>query len=693
MSAEDVLSIQQLNISFVTPEEEVAAVRDFSLTVRRGECVGIIGESGAGKSQALLAVMGLLAANARVSGTARFGETELLGQPLSVLDTLRGSRMAMIFQDPMTSLTPHIPVGDQIAESLVKHQRLSWQDARARALELLESVHVTDAQRRLSQYPHELSGGMRQRVMIAIALACGPELLIADEPTTALDVTVQAQILSVLAELKDKHAMSLVLITHDLGVIASVADRVVVMQAGRVVEQGDVRDVLKAPRHPYTQALLAAVPRITTRVATPAMASVETAPAPISISAPSNNSALGSMRATGEGRPYAIADTTEPAQSSTSLSAASGVQTSAQSRGAALGASDLLPAPTLVDATADRVTAGPPLLAVDDVCVEFPVRRGWLKPDARLRAVDRVSFVVHAGEALGVVGESGCGKSTLARAILQLVRPASGQIVWMGDQSLSALPRSALRPLRKQMQIVFQDPLASLDPRMTIGEIVAEPLRVHRPEMGAPARRFAVEQMLARVGLSATMMARYPHEFSGGQCQRAGIARAMILDPKLLVCDEAVSALDVSIQAQIVALLSDLRREYGMAILFVSHNLAVVQQLCDRVMVLYLGRMMELAPTAALYDRPLHPYTRGLLAAVPIPDPDIQKPRLREVIGGELPSPLNPPSGCVFRTRCPHAIAICRDERPAWEPVEDGAHVACHRWKELSPESTLEPTS
>jgi len=599
LADECVLRLEQLNVKFSTPDGEVAAVKDFSLEVDRGECVAVVGESGAGKSQAFLAPLGLLASNGRVSGRAVFGSQDLIGLNGMDLDRVRGARIGTVFQDPMTSLTPHIVVGDQVAEPIVRHLQVGWREARGRALALLQRVHVTDAPRRMTQYPHELSGGMRQRVMIAIALACEPELLIADEPTTALDVTIQAQILALLAELKRERGMAMVLITHDFGAVAGVADRVAVMRSGSIVELDSVRAVMKTPRHPYTKVLLQAMPRLET----------------------------------------------------------AGVAAVAARGGV------------------------PPALAVSHLRVQFAVPQGWFARTL-LRAVDDVSFELHAGEALGVVGESGCGKSTLARAALHLLRPTAGQVVWMG-RPIERLTEGAVRPLRRDLQIVFQDPLASLDPRMTVGQIVAEPLRLHRPELDRAACSAAVAEMLGRVGLASDLANRYPHEFSGGQCQRVGIARAMILKPRLLVCDEPVSALDVSIQEQIVTLLADLKREYGMSILFVSHNLAVVRRLCERVLVLYLGRMMELAPAELLYTRPLHPYTRDLLDAVPVPDPDVQPGRLTRVLVGEPPSPLDPPSGCVYRTRCPHAADICQARAPVWEEALAGQWVACHRWAEI----------
>jgi peptide/nickel transport system ATP-binding protein len=601
--------LDNLNVTFSTPAGDVHAVRNLSLAVAPGECLGVVGESGAGKSQAFLAALGLLPPNGRASGHARLGPLDLIGMPQVDLDRIRGARIGLVFQDPMTSLTPHIRIGDQIAEPMIHHSGISSREAASRALRLLNQVHVTDAERRMRQYPYELSGGMRQRVMIAIALACDPTLLIADEPTTALDVTIQAQILSLLVELKRSRGMSMVLITHDMGAVAGVADRVAVMRDGGVVEVDTVRAVFRAPRHEYTRTLLAAVPRI-------------------------------------DG-------------ASTALAAAS----------------------TWAPATAPAIA---PALVLDNVRVQFNVRAGWFAAPQVLRAVDGVSLELAAGEAVGVVGESGSGKSTLARAALQLIRTQAGRVVWLG-RAVEGLSQREIKPLRRDMQIIFQDPLASLDPRMTAAEIVGEPLQVHRPDLDRAARDAAVSEALARVRLDPVLATRYPHELSGGQCQRIGIARAMVLHPRLLICDEPVSALDVTVQEQIVRLLADLKRESGLAILFISHNLAVVRQLCERILVLYLGRMMELAPAAAVYSRPLHPYTRELLESAPIPDPDVQPARLSRALLGEPPSPLSPPSGCVYRTRCPHAVDVCRERAPEWERAGGASRwVACHRWRDLA---------
>jgi oligopeptide/dipeptide ABC transporter ATP-binding protein len=597
-AAPAVLTLEHLTVTFATAAGTVNAVENLSLSVARGECLSVVGESGAGKSQAFLAVMGLLSANGRASGSARFGGTELIGLPPAALDRVRGLAIGMVFQDPLTSLTPHMTVGEQLTEVMRRHLHLTRGAARGRALGLLERVQLTDPEPRLHQYPHELSGGMRQRVMIALALACGPQLLIADEPTTALDATVQAQILALLAELKRERSMGMVLITHDMGAVAGIADRVAVMRTGRLVETGAVTAILKSPRDPYSRELV--------RAAAPPAAGVPVA----------------------------------------------------------------------------QATPRPAALVLADVSVEFAVGHGWLKSRARLQALRGVGFELGAGEALGVVGESGAGKSTLARAALALLRPSGGEVVWMGRQLLEVHSRE-LRALRHELQIVFQDPLGALDPRMTVGEIVAEPLLVHRPQLDWQARARATAEMLRRVELDAGLLDRYPHELSGGQCQRVGIARAMILEPRLLVCDEPLSALDAPTQREILALLDGLRRETGVSLLFVSHNLGVVRWLCERVLVLYLGNMMELARSETLYAQPRHPYTRELLAAVPVPDPDVQPARLKGTRAGEPPSPLSPPSGCVYRTRCPHAIALCAERAPAWEEAGGGARVACHRWREL----------
>jgi peptide/nickel transport system ATP-binding protein len=598
--AQPILDVRNLSVSFETPDGRVEAVKNLSFDVAPGECLGLVGESGSGKSQTVLAVMGLTAGNGEVSGEISFEGRDISRLSRPELNQIRGSKVAMIFQDPLTSLTPHMTVGAQMEEVLARHKKERGAAAEKHIIEWLERVRIPEARRRLHQFPHELSGGMRQRVMIASAMLCEPALLLADEPTTALDVTVQAQVLDLMDELKRETRAGLVLITHDMGVIARMADRVVVMRYGEAVERGAVDQVFATPKHEYTRMLLDAMPRL---------------------------------------------DRTDR------------------------GSRPTIGAPPAKDVK--------PLLDVDDLHVTFPVHvpGGLFGHRVPLRAVDGVSFELRPGETLGVVGESGCGKSTLARGVLRLLDPSAGSVAWLG-RNIAKASRKEMQPLRQELQIVFQDPLASLDPRMTIGESIAEPLTVFRRDMDGKAREAAAREMMDRMGLDPLFVNRYPHELSGGQNQRVGIARAMILKPKLVVCDEAVSALDVSVQAQILDLLIDLQKEFGLAMMFISHDLSVVREICHRVMVLYLGRIVEMASRDVLFADPQHPYTRALLSAVPAPDPVKERSRKRIKLQGDLPSPLDPKASLRFLK------SKLTDQAPFYRPalieVSPGHWVAEH---------------
>ncbi|MGX0964984.1 peptide/nickel transport system ATP-binding protein [Bradyrhizobium japonicum] len=577
-----VLSVAGLTTSFLRERQWSPVVRGVSFDIAAKETVAIVGESGSGKSVTALSIMRLIPKESgRVEGRITLAGRDLLTLSEASMTDVRGDDVAMIFQEPMTSLNPVLTIGFQIAEALIQHRGLSRAAAEAETIRLLDRVRIPAAASRFHEHPHRFSGGMRQRVMIAMALACKPKLLIADEPTTALDVTIQAQILELLKELQQEEGMSILFITHDMGVVAEIADRTVVMYGGQAVETDATARIFAAPSHPYTSALLAAVPR------------------------------LGSM--VGRTRPmrFPIVDkvtgtSDEPAETPDTVS------------------------------MAER-----PLLEVANLTTRFPIRSGLFgKVSGRVHAVENISFTLRAGETLALVGESGCGKSTTGRSILKLTEPDSGTVLVDGHDVLAMNART-LRDFRKQMQIVFQDPFASLNPRMSVGTAIAAPLQANGLATASQARD-KVADLLVRVGLTADMAARFPHEFSGGQRQRICIARALALGPKLIVADEAVSALDVSVKAQVVNLMLDLQASMGLAYLFISHDIAVVERMSHRVAVMYLGEIVETGPRAALFGNPQHPYTKKLMAAVPVPDPS-RRGTKRETSNDEIRSPVRAP--------------------------------------------------
>jgi peptide/nickel transport system ATP-binding protein len=575
----------------------------------------------------------------------------------------------MIFQEPMTSLNPVLSIGLQVMEPLLIHLSMTEAEARARAVELLTLVGITDPDRRLEQFPHQMSGGMRQRIMIAIGLACNPKLIIADEPTTALDVTIQAQILELMKDLSRRLGIAMVIITHNLGIVARYADRVAVMYAARIVEKGTADDVFLKPRHPYAVGLMRSVPRLD-QPRGMRLETIEGLPPDL------RNPPKGCRFAPRCPLKLGLCDAEAPQLASVGTG-----HEAACHRSGDLAAGVKVFEPTPVGESPAIDMTGRPLLAVARMKKYFDVSRrvSWRKSEkGQVKAVDDVSFAIRRGETLGLVGESGCGKTTIGRTVLRLETPTSGEISFDGSD-IATFSQADMKPVRRKMQVVFQDPFSSLNPRMTVGQIIAEPMLVHglvRTDAEAKAR---IDTYLTRVGLFPYMAERYPHEMSGGQRQRIGIARALAFEPELIVCDEPVSALDVSIQGQVINLLEDLKRQFGLTYLFIAHDLAVVRHISDRIVVMYLGRVMEIADRDELYARPLHPYTQALLDAAPIPDPVAERARKPRALKGEVPSPLNPPKGCVFHTRCPLADDQCRTRVPAARDVLEGHTVACHK--------------
>jgi peptide/nickel transport system ATP-binding protein len=667
------LHIQDLRTDVRLKHSTVHAVDGLSLHVDPGETLGIVGESGCGKTMTALSIMGLLPTGGEiVGGSITLNGLDISGLSEDKLRAIRGNEIGMIFQDPLTSLNPTMTVGRQIAEAVLLHRDVSREQAMDRAAEVLDLVGMAQPRERISEYPHQFSGGMRQRVMIAMALACEPKLLIADEPTTALDVTIQKQILELIDSLRQRLGMAVILVTHDLGVIAGRADRVAVMYAGKVAETTDTGTLFGNPRHPYTEALFQSLPEKSAETrkrlySIPGLPPDLTSPPPGCRFAPRCRYATDRCRAE---QPVLGGET--PAHQFACFH-----PVGASERGGPVTAHEQPAAPPEPLIPAAR--SGEVLLSVRHLVKDFPVTKGAVlqRRVGSVSAVADVSFDIRSGETLGVVGESGCGKTTVGRLIVGLDMPTSGSIFFEGKDLARSSGREYRRERRK-IQFMFQDSYSSLDPRMRAGSILREPLVVQ----GTGSRKEQddrVREILDLVGLPRAAMDRYPHEFSGGQRQRLGFARALILSPDLIVADEPVSALDVSIQAQVLNLMRDRQRDLGLTYLFISHDLAVVRYLSSQIVVMYLGKVVEVGSADEVYLRPAHPYTRGLIDSAPVPDPEAEQAKVREGVVGELPSAIHPPSGCRFRTRCPLAQEICAAVEPPLVPFSTDGHLAaCH---------------
>ncbi len=691
-----VLEVRDLRAEIKLRDSTVRAVDGASLVVGEGETVGLVGESGCGKTMLGTSLIRLLPPGGRITG----GQVLLGGRDLVPLSDpemrkVRGGEIGMVFQDPMTSLDPTMPIGRQIAESVQLHKRVNRKAGLARAAEVLALVGMPKPAERLDDYPHQLSGGLRQRVMIAMALANEPRLLIADEPTTALDVTIQAQILDLIDDLKDRLRMAVILITHDLGVIAERADNTYVMYAGRIVEHATTARLFDQMRHPYTEALLASIPKLD-QDARHRLYSIPGLPpeltgvltgcrfAPRCLYAQAdcrdNDPQLGGSDPAHEFACF------HPTQTSAADIAAIDklAQAEAAEPAATMDTAETAPsaesartaAVSQPAATANGSDPGRPLLQLAGVYKEFPVTAGVLqRRTGSVKAVTDVTIEIRAGETFGLVGESGCGKTTIGRMMVALEKPTAGSIVFDGND-LGTLPSRQVRMLRSDLQLVFQDPYASLDPRMRVGTILTEPLAIQHIGTRSEQHQRTME-LLDEVGLSHNAADRFPHEFSGGQRQRIGLARALALSPKLIVADEPVSALDVSIRSQILNLMKRLQADHSLTYLIISHDLSVVRYMADRIGVMYLGRLVELGTVSDVYDRTAHPYTAGLLASIPVPNP-LRERLAAGGVKGELPSALDPPSGCVFRTRCPRAQQLCADELPPTLAFGGEHRAACH---------------
>lgn len=655
------LSIQGLKTQFNPSHEIIKAVDGISLDIAQGEAVALVGESGCGKSVSALSVLRLLPNNAQITeGKVLYRGSDLLRVTEQEMRAVRGLRISMIFQDPMSSLNPVMSIGDQIAEAILAHKKQSSGELKQRVVKLIKQVGIPDSEQRYDAFPHQLSGGMRQRVMIAIALANEPELLIADEPTTALDVTIQSQILQLLKDLQRQMGMSLWIITHDLGIVSDIADKVAVMYAGQLVEVASRDAFFKNPLHPYSQRLFNAVPTMEKR-----HESLVT----LSGSVPKLSRTFTGCRFA-ERCDYKVPDCIETG--AIKWKRISGTQ---QVRCIKLNDVDGIEKPSQVRKNDHLVNSNHIVLKVNQLKVHFPIKKGLLKRKVgHVKAVDDVSFDLLAGSTTALVGESGCGKTTLGKALLQLLPISSGEVHYQGE-NLSGLSETAFQSYRKQLQIIFQDPFSSMNPRMLVGDILEEGIRTLKPELNEADITQQCNALLKRVGLNSDVRLRYPHEFSGGQRQRLCIARALAVNPSILVCDEPTSALDVSVQAQVLNLLKELQHEQGLSYLFITHDLSVVAYLADNVAVMYLGRIVEYGSVDEVLNHPAHPYTRALIEAVPTWNDPKEKKVIK--LSDDMPSPANPPSGCHFHTRCEHVMAECRKKTPTGVFLNSNHRVNC----------------
>ncbi len=665
------LQIDSLQTTFATGDGMVRAVDGISLTIQRGQTFALVGESGCGKSMTALSTMRLLPEPAsRITGGAiHLNGDDLLQLPEVAMREVRGKRIAMIFQEPMTSLNPVLTIGQQISESLRQHA--DAQARQARVLELLEAVGIPDAAQRYHEYPHQLSGGMKQRIMIAIALAGEPDLLIADEPTTALDVTIQAQVLDLMRQLQKNTGMAILLITHDLGVVSEMADHVAVMYAGQIVEEADRAEFFANPKHPYSKKLFASLPDIEKRGQRLAI---------IPGHVPSLATEFTGCRFVDRcDDAVDICHTQQPAWQAANVTGGIRCLKYDAAYQQQFPATDS-PAPELVagNEMIDSRLGKKTLLTVEGLKVHFPIHKGLLRRVVNhVKAVDDISLSIPEGHTLALVGESGCGKTTAGKSILQLIQSTAGRVKF-GDVELSALSPAQLRAHRSDIQIIFQDPFSSMNPRMMVMDIIEEGMITQGIGGDASARAARVDQLLEQVGMSADIKHRYPHEFSGGQRQRICIARALAVEPKLIICDEPTSALDVSVQAQILNLLKDLQDQLGLAYLFITHDLSVVEYLAHEVAVMYLGRIVEQGTVQEVMENPLHPYTKALLAAVPVIERSAEGAERQIVsVQGEMPSPINPPSGCHFHPRCEQAMPECAINYPDARLSSEGHFAKC----------------